>query len=57
MNMKKKYVVYCMAMVYDEDGIMQYVKTKYGPFVDYESALIRAYELSSLGYDVNIEEE
>lgn len=55
--MKKKYVVYCMVMTYDEDGIMQYIKTESGRYEDYESALIRAYELSCLGYKVNIEEE
>lgn len=55
--MKKKYVVYCMVRVYDEDGIMQYIKKEYGTYEDYESALIRAYELSCLGYNVNIEEE
>lgn len=55
--MKKKYVVYCMVRVYDSDGIMQYIKKEYGKYEDYENALIRAYELSSLGYNVKIEEE
>ena len=55
--MKKKYVVCCMVMDYDEDGIMNYIKTESGTYEDYESALIRAYELNCLGYVVNIEEE
>lgn len=55
--MKKKYFVYRMVMTYDEDGIMHYIKDEYGRYEDYESALIIAYQLSSLGYNVKIEEE
>ena len=45
--MKKKYVVYCYEII----------KTGSEEYEDYECALIRAYELSSLGYNVKIEEE
>lgn len=55
--MKKKYVVYCYVIVYDEDDIMQFIKTESGTYEDYESALIREYELRCLGYNVKIEEE
>lgn len=57
MNMKKKYVVYCVVMAYDEDGIMDYIKAESGTYEDYENALIRAYEISDMGYNVKIEEE
>ena len=55
--MEKKYVVYSIVVDYNEDGIMQFTKSEAGTYEDYESALIRAYELSCLGYNVKIEEE
>lgn len=55
--MEKKFVVYCMVVDHDEYGIMQFTKSEAGTYEDYKNALIRAYELSSLGYNVKIEEE
>lgn len=55
--MKKKYVVCCMVVDHDEYGVMQFTKSEAGTYEDYESALIRAYELRCLGYNVKIEEE
>ena len=55
--MKKKYLVYWYVIVYDEDDIMQFIKIECGTYEDYESALIRAYELRCLGYYVKIDEE
>lgn len=55
--MKKKYVVYCMLIANNEYGVMQFTKSEAGAYEDYESALIRSYELRCLGYNVKIEEE
>lgn len=55
--MEKKYSVYCIIVDYDECGFMQFTKSREGTYEDYESALIRAYELRCLGYNVKIEEE
>ena len=55
--MKKKYVVYCITVGYDCYGFMEFTKSEAGTYEDYESALIRAYELRCLGYNVKIEEE
>lgn len=55
--MKNKYVVYCILIDNNEYGVMQFTKSEAGAYEDYESALIRAYELRCLGYNVKIEVE
>ena len=55
-KMKKKYVVYTLLSYTDDYGFLQYNKHKVGEY-DEEDAIIRAYEIRNMGYNVKIEEE
>ena len=55
--MKKKYVVYILLSYTDDYGCLQYNKHKLGEYEDEEGAIIRAYEIRHMGYNVKIEEE
>lgn len=56
--MKKKYVVYSFVISYlDDHGCIHFNKHKVGEFNDEEDAIIRAYMIRTLGYNVKIEEE
>lgn len=55
--MKKKYVVYYVIIYLDDCGCLHFNKRKVGEFNNEEDAIIRAYMLRNLGYNVKIEEE
>ena len=55
--MEKKYVVYTLLSYTDDYGCLQYNKHKVGEYKDEEDAIIRAYEIRNMGYNVKIEEE
>lgn len=52
-----KYVVYTLISYSDDYVCLHYVKHKVGVYDVEEDAIIRAYEISNMGYDVKIEEE
>lgn len=55
--MKKKYVVYVLIRYADDYGCSYCDKLKAGEYEDEEDAIIRAYEIRNMGYNVKIEEE
>lgn len=55
--MKKKYIVYILLSYTDDYGCLQHNKHKVGEYEDEEDAVIRAYEIRNMGYNVKIEEE
>lgn len=55
--MKKKYVVYILLSYTDDCGCLQYNRHKVGEYEDEEDAIIRAYEIRHMGYNVKIGEE
>lgn len=55
--MKKKYVVYLVVSYMDDYGCLHFNKRKVCEFNSEEDAIIRAYMLRNLGYNVKIEEE
>lgn len=56
-KMKKKYVVYTLLSYTDDYGFLQYNKHKVGEYDEEEDAIIRAYVIRNMGYNVKIEEE
>lgn len=52
-----KYVVYVFISYEDDYGCLQYDKLKAGEYSNEEDAIIRAYEIRNMGYNVKIEEE
>lgn len=55
--MKKKYVVYILLSYADDYGCLQYNKHKVKEYDVEEDAIIRAYEIRNMGYNVKIEIE
>lgn len=52
-----KYVVYTLLSYTDDYGCLHYDKHKVGVYDVEEDAIIRAYEIRNMGYNVKIEEE
>lgn len=55
--MKKKYVVYILLIYTDDYDCLYYDKHKVGAYEVEEDAIIRAYKIRHMGYNVVIEEE
>lgn len=55
--MKTSYVVYSVFSYLDDYGCLHFNKHKVGEYEDEEDAIIRAYEIRNMGYNVKIEEE
>ena len=55
--MKNKYVVYVFIGYTDDYGCLKYDKLKAGVYEDEEDAIIRAYEIRHMCYNIKIEEE
>lgn len=55
--MKTKYAFYCIESYFDDYGFLHFKYHNVGEYNDEEDAIIRAYMIRNLGYNVKIEEE